>query len=125
MNYIRENFKKTVIRLRVAVNECSSDPTDLMIDGMIQRFEFCVDFALKSCLDFLDTAGNHLNDTPMEILTTAKEAGLIDDYDLWFAIIKDKEASSQIYDKAAARKIARHIREDYLSVFQSLAKKFS
>lgn len=124
-NYIRENYKKTVYSLNLGVKECAGDPSDLMIDGLIQRFEFCTDFALKSCTEYLDTAGHRIEGTPKVVLTKAHEIGLVDDFDVWMRIVADRNTTSQIYDKAAARKIASNLKRDYLIAFLSLAKKFS
>lgn len=124
-NYIRENYKKTVLSLGYAVKECIGDPSDLMIDGLIQRFEFCSDFALKSCSEYLDTAGHRIEGSPKVILTKASEIGLIEDLDVWIKIMADRETTSQIYDKSAARRITSNVRHDYLEIFQALALKFS
>lgn len=124
-NYIRENYKKTVLSLNTAVRECAGDPSDLMIDGLIQRFEFCSDFALKSCGDYLDTAGHRIEGSPKVVLTKANQIGLIDNLDVWLSISADRDTTSQIYDKSDARRIASNVKRDYLTAFLLLAKKFS
>lgn len=124
-NYIRENYKKTVVSLTIAVKECAGDPSDLMIDGLIQRFEFCSDFALKSCGEYLDTAGHRIEGSPKTVLTKARDIQLIEDLDTWTKIIADRNTTSQIYDKAAARRIASNVKHHYLVIFQALADKFS
>lgn len=125
MNYLRENYKKTVARLRIGVKECETQTTDLRIDGLIQRFEFCFDFALKSCREYVDTAGHTNDGTPKSILTKASNIGLIGDLDLWLAIYEDRESTNKIYDRAGARRIAQHIQEQYLKEFEILEGKFS
>ncbi|MFI3253739.1 MAG: HI0074 family nucleotidyltransferase substrate-binding subunit [Eubacteriales bacterium] len=124
-SYIRENYKKTVASLVVAVKECTGDPSDLMIDGLIQRFEFCTDFALKSCTEYLDTAGHRIEGTPKVVLKKASDIQLIDNLDLWFQIVADRETTAQIYDKSAARRIMSNVKRDYISLFQDLSKRFS
>lgn len=124
-SYIRENYKKTVLSLSVGVKECAGDPSDLMIDGLIQRFEFCSDFALKSCGEYLDTAGHRIEGSPKTVMTKASEIGLIDDLEVWMNIITDRETTSQIYDKAAARRITSSVKREYINVFLALAKRFS
>lgn len=124
-SYIRENYKKTVVRLSVAVKECATKPSDLMIDGLIQRFEFASDFALKSCGEYLDNAGHRIEGAPKTVIQKASDIGLIENKEVWLAIVADRNTTSQIYDKAAARKVAGHVQKEYLEVFQALAKKFS
>ncbi len=108
-NYIRENYKKTVVRLNVAVKECSNAPTDLMIDGLIQRFEFASDFALKSCGDYLDTAGHRIEGEPKVVIQKASDIQLLENKDVWIKILQDRDTTAQIYDKAAARRIAKNV----------------
>lgn len=124
-NYIRENYKKTVVRLNVAVKECSTNPSDLMVDGLIQRFEFASDFALKSCGDYLDTAGHRIEGAPKVVIQKAADIQLIENKEVWFKILVDRDTTSHIYDKAAARRIAGNVQREYLVAFQALAKKFS
>ncbi len=124
-NYIRDNYKKTVLSLNTAVKECAGDPSDLMIDGLIQRFEFCSDFALKSCTEYLDTAGHRIEGAPKTVLTKAHQIGLIEDLDIWLNIVADRNTTSQIYDKSAARRISSNVKREYLTAFLLLAKKFS
>lgn len=125
MNYIRDNYKKAVLSLNTAVKECQGDPSDLMIDGVIQRFEFCTDFALKSCCEYIDTAGHHIEGNPKIVLKKASDIGLVDSYEVWVNIVSDRNTTSQIYDKAAARRIFSNIKREYLTSFLMLAKKFS
>lgn len=124
-NYIRENYKKTVVRLNVAVKECATNPSDLMIDGLIQRFEFASDFALKSCGDYMDTAGHRIEGEAKVVIQKATDIGLLEDSVIWNKIVADRNTTSQIYDKAAARRVANNVSREYLPHFQSLAKKFS
>lgn len=125
MNYLRENYKKTVARLRSGVKECEADITDLRVDGLIQRFEFCFDFALKSCREYVNTAGHTNDGTPKSILTKASNIGLIGNLDLWLQIYADRETTNKIYDRAGARLIAEHIQKQYLYEFEILEEKFS
>lgn len=124
-NYVRENFKKNVRRLSAGVRECGNKPTDLMVDGLIQRFEFCTDFALRTCREYLDVAGHHIEGDPKAVLKKASDIGLIENHEIWMNIIADRETSAHIYDKASARKISNHIKQDYITVFQALANRFS
>ncbi len=125
MNYLRDNYKKTVARLRIGVKECETQASDLKIDGLIQRFEFCFDFALKSCREYVDTAGHTNDGTTKSILTKASSIGLIGDLDLWLEIYADRESTNKVYDRAGARRIAEHIQKSYLYEFEILAEKFS
>lgn len=124
-SYVRENYKKAVNSLTLGVKECREKPTDLMIDGLIHRFELSTDFALKACGEYLDTAGHRIEGAPKVVLTKAHTIRLIDDVDLWFAIIADRNTTSQIYDKIAARRVAENVRNIYLPHFIALAKRFS
>lgn len=125
MNYLRENYKKTVARLRSGVKECDGQASDLKVDGLIQRFEFCCDFALKSCREYVDTAGHTNDGTPKSILTKASSIGLIGDLELWLQIYADRESTNKIYDRAGARRLAENIQKKYMNEFETLSQKFS
>lgn len=124
-SYIRENYKKTIISLKRGLEECASNPSDLMIDGLIQRFEFACDLALKACSNYLDTAGHRIEGKPKTVLQKAHNIGLIEDLNVWNAIVTDRAATLQIYDKNTARRIATNLQNEYMTSFQALAKKFS
>lgn len=124
-SYIRDNYKKTVVSLRRAVEECENKPTPLMIDGLLQRFHFASDLALKSCSEYMDTAGHRIDGTPSVVLKKAHDIKLIEDFDVWTAIIADRDASSQIYDNFVAERIANNVKNKYLNAFQTLVDRFS
>lgn len=124
-NYIRDNYKKSVVSLALAVKDCMVNPTDLMIDGLIQRFEFCADYAIKACGEYLDTAGHRIEGEPKVVFTKANDIRLVENLDIWLKIVHDRKTTSNIYDKASARRIATAVQNEYLAVFLALSKRFS
>lgn len=125
MDFIRDTFKTTVVSLHLAEKECAHEPTALMIDGLIQRFEFCVDFSLKTCREYIDTAGHTVEGDDKTVLTKAKNIGLIDNLDTWLDILNDRQATKQIYHPSVAQKIMLNCKRKYMIEFLYLAKKFS
>lgn len=124
-SYIRENYKKTVYSLSAAVKQTNDTSSDLLIDGLIQRFEFCTDFALKSMHEYMDIAGHTVDKSSKDILKKASQIGLIEHMHIWTQLIADRNTTSKIYDKSDAKRISNAVRYDYLTLFQGLAKKFS
>ena len=55
--------------------------------------------------------------TPREAIKAAFKARWINDEPLWLAMLKDRNATSYIYDEATARKIYARIR-DYLRLMR-------
>lgn len=124
-NYIRDNYKKSVVSLALAVKECLNNPSDLMIDGLIQRFEFCTDYAIKSCGEYLDTAGHRIEGEPKDVFTKAEQIRLVENLPVWMKIVNDRRTTSNIYDHTSARRIAMDVQNEYLTVFLALSQRFS
>ena len=94
-------------------------------DGLIQRFEFTVELAWKSLREYLEDQGVVLAVvSPRAVLKDAYAAGIIDDADMWNAIISARNITSYVYDEATATEIARQICEDFTPVLRSLLLRY-
>lgn len=117
-----ENYKNAVAQLEAAVKCYLASPQDTLYrDGLIQRFEFTVELAWKSLREHLEDQGVVLSVvSPRAVLKEAYAAGVIDDADVWNAIISARNLTSHVYDEATAVEIARQICEDFIPVFHAL-----
>ena len=84
----------------------------VIVDGVIQRFEFALELTWKTLKRALAMEGIEAS-TPREVLTQAARAGWLPDEAPWLGMLKDRNLTSHIYDEATARAIYDRIRERY------------
>ena len=77
------------------------DARDLAVDGTIQRFELTFDLSWKAAKAVLELEGVRPT-TPRQSLQAAYQAGIIDDEEVWLAMLRDRNASSHTYEEATA-----------------------
>ncbi len=79
-------------------------PSELERDGIIQRFEFCVELVWKSAKKIL--AENSIEvDVPKNVFREMARLGWIDNPDVWFEFIKQRNKASHIYNEKIAEEI--------------------
>ena len=121
-----KNYKRAFAQLEDAVKSYLAAPQDTLYrDGLIQRFEFTVELAWKSLREYLEDQGVVLAVvSPRAVLKEAYAAGVIDDADMWNAIISARNITSHVYDEATATEIARQICEDFAPALHSLLLRY-
>ncbi len=121
-----ENYKHAFAQLEDAVARYLASPQDTLYrDGLIQRFEFTVELAWKSLREYLEDQGVVLSvSSPRAVLKEAYAVGVIDDADMWNAILTARNLTSHVYDEATATEIARQICEDFTPVLRSLLLRY-
>ena len=121
-----ENYKRAFAQLEDAVKSYLAAPQDTLYrDGLIQRFEFTVELAWRSLREYLEDQGVVLTVvSPRAVLKEAYAAGVIDDADMWNAIISARNITSHVYDEATATEIARQICEDFTPALHSLLLRY-
>lgn len=119
-----ENYKHALAQLEEAIERYQKAPEDsLYRDGLIQRFEFTVELAWKSIKEYLEDQGVVLSiASPRGILKEAFAAGVLDDGDLWNAILTARNLTSHVYDEATAVGIARQICTEFLPALRALMR---
>lgn len=108
------NLDRALARLEEALLVPEDAP--LAIDGTIQRFEFAVELTWKSLKRVLADEGIETN-TPRDAIVQAHRARWIDDEALWLSLLRDRNATSHIYDEEKAAQIYARIR-DYAPVLR-------
>ena len=82
----RADYFNALERLKEAVKQGDSD---IIIDGILHRFEFTFELAWKTMKDFLEYNGISENiGSPREILRRAFESHLIEDGEEWMEKIR-------------------------------------
>lgn len=113
-----QDYKKALIKLEEAVQE---EESEIVIDGVLHRFEFTFELAWKTMKDVLEYQGIITKlGSPREIIQIAFKQNLIDDGETWIEIMLSRNALSHIYDEFTSRKIYREIKEKYIKEFEKL-----
>lgn len=114
-----QNFSKALDLLRVAAEivgqevEYGRDISDLLREGLIQRFEYTHELAWNVMKDFAEYQGNTSIKGSRDAIRYGLSNGLIDDK-RWMKSIEDRNLSSHHYDSSTAEAIITKIVGTYL-----------
>ena len=89
------------------LGEVLGEPLDAkgyMADAAIQRFEFSMELFWKTLKHLLAFHGKEVV-LPMDSLRQAYKAGWIDNEEIWLGMMRDRNMTSHIYNKALAEEI--------------------
>lgn len=117
----KEDFKNATERLKEALNE---EVTDIVIDGVLHRFEFTFELAWKTMKDYLEYQGiiGKIG-SPREIIKEAFSVGLIENGETWIDMMLSRNTLSHLYDEETSREIYDKIKEEYIQEFVKLIEK--
>ena len=117
----RKSFEFVVSRLQKALNE---QPSELVIDGVLHRFEFTFELAWKTMKNYLEYMGVMARTgSPREVIKNAFEYGIIDDGEEWIDMMLSRNYLSHIYDEKQSRDIYSKVKEKYVKLFVDLLEK--
>ncbi|OON96842.1 MAG: nucleotidyltransferase [Epulopiscium sp. Nele67-Bin005] len=118
--YKLENLKKAFARLE-EVSNFYDGTNDMIRDSLIQRFEFVAELTHKTLNETLRYMGVNLeNRFPRTIYKYAYQNFLIDDENLWLALIQDRNCTSHMYAEEVAINLARKIQNQYIPIISKL-----
>lgn len=109
-----DDFNKALARLETALLEAHSE---LDRDGTIQRFEFTFELAWKVIQEFVRYKGLETA-SPRDAFRLGADLKIIDNPEIWFEFLKDRNTSTRLYDEGEAEKIFSR-----LPMFAAEAKK--
>ena len=111
-----EDFEKALAKLKQAFLE---EPTELVIDGTLQRYEFTFELAWKTIKDYLDYNGIVSNiSSPRNVIQQAYQSKIIKNGDIWIQMMLDRNLLSHLYDEKKSREIYENIKKKYLKQFE-------
>lgn len=116
------NYRKALAQLSKAVSIVSSqiasnnDETDLLREGLIQRYEYTHELAWKVMKDYAEYQGISGIIGSRDAIRQTLQIGLIED-DRWMDTISDRNLSSHNYDDETAKKIVSNIISIYYPLF--------
>lgn len=119
----RKEFSNAVQRLKEALDEKESD---IIIDGVLHRFEFTFELAWKTMKDYLEYIGViEKTGSPREIIKSAFEYGMIEDGEAWIKMMLARNSLSHLYDEAKSREVYQEIKNLYFELLKQLKEKFN
>lgn len=118
----QSDYKKALLKLKEALQE---EPTEIVIDGILHRYEFTFELAWKTIKDYLEYMGivNKVG-SPRENIQLAYQQGIINDGELWIEMMLSRNSLSHLYDEETSRKIYNDIKNKYIQAFENLEAKF-
>lgn len=106
-----EDYRRASSRLNEATK--FDVENDIIIDGVIQRFEFTFELSWKLMKMFLEYTGISGIRSPRGAIREAFYYGLIEDGEQWIDMMVDRNKTSHIYDEQEARLIYDKITQKY------------
>ncbi|MGL5712990.1 MAG: nucleotidyltransferase substrate binding protein [Paraclostridium sp.] len=115
----KEDFTKALRRLEEALEKDLND--DIIVDGIIQRFEFTFEQAWKVMKLYLEDQGI-LDEAlaPRSTIRCAFKHKLISNGDIWIEMMLDRNRTSHMYDETTAINIVKLVKAKYIIEFNKL-----
>lgn len=92
-------------RLKEGVKEVIND---LDRDGVIQRFEFTFELVWKTIQEYAKYKGLEVV-SPRDSFRVASDLGIIENPEIWFDFLRDRNESTHLYNEDQAKLIFSHI----------------
>ena len=114
-----ENFESATKRLKAAL-EYDPLELDIVMDAVIQRFEFTFETAWKSVKLAAKAVGYDCK-SPKGCLKLAYRMGWIKDEERWLELLEARNLTSHTYDQETAMDVYETVKENF-QVFGSLLR---
>lgn len=115
-----DDLQKAFIQLKEGVAEVQNN---LDRDGVIKRFEFTFELVWKVIQEYLKYKG-FVTASPRDALRKAADYGLIDDPQVWFGFLEDRNETTHIYSEEEIKIIFSHI-PNFISEVEKLLEKIT
>lgn len=112
-------YKNAVDRLEEVIETYNDNNSRIIVDAMIQRFEFCVELSWKLLKDYLSSENVGDFNSPRSVMKESYKIGLITEGELWLDMLEDRNLTSHTYDEI----VANTIRDNILNTHYTLLKK--
>lgn len=117
----REEYVKALARLREALIE---EENEIVIDGILHRFEFTFELAWKTMKDYLEYQGIVENiGSPRETIKLSFKYKIIEDGEGWIEMMLSRNSLSHIYDNSTSRQIYNNIKSKYIVLLNNFEEK--
>lgn len=118
------NYQNAFQRLKDAMAEFSQEgASDVVRDGLIQRFEFTYELAWKATKEYLAIQGIVDKNSPRAVIKEAYALKLIENELIWLDLIDDRNKTTHLYSQDEAERIANKIVSHYVGELGTLLEK--
>ena len=106
----RQDYFNALERLKEGVKQ---EANEIVIDGILYRYEFTFELAwkcMKDCLEYqgiVESIGS-----PREIIKLSSKHGIIEDGDKWIKMMLDRNTLSHLYDEETSRSVYFNIKNE-------------
>ena len=128
-HYRFDNYKRAYFLLReICERQQQEQLEQIAQEGMIQRFEFCVELAWKAMKDYLEHNGIVFTQVlPTTVIKQAGAAKLIANPEIWLQAIDDRNKMSHTYDFSKFEQVIERISTTYIdqcfgALYETLAQ---
>ena len=96
---------KTLEQALFTLDEVLTQPFSVIVrDATIQRFEYTFELAWKLFRKLAGIEGLEAN-SPRQAIRAAYDVGLLEDIDLWFELLEDRNRTSHSYNETIATQV--------------------
>lgn len=116
----KQDLANATERLKEALEQ---EESDLMIDGVLHRYEFTFELAWKTLKDYLEYLGITMNTgSPREVIKESFAHNLIQDGETWIKMMLARNSLSHLYDEETSRQVYKEIKNEYINQIEKLVK---
>ena len=116
-----ENFDRSYVLLRSALENGPEALNALEKEGVIQRFEYCFELAWKTVKDSLEASGLvFATVTPRQVLKDAFAAKILKEGPVWMDMLDHRNVLSHTYDSTQFNIALDAIHRRYLNALAEL-----
>lgn len=117
-----DNFQRAVTNLEEALAQTvERGPGKLERQGIVKAFELAYELAWKTLQDYLRYQGYEEITGPRAVLRLAFSERLIQDGELWGAMLRSRNEGAHIYSDTIAETLEQDIRSHYAAPLRLLA----
>ena len=116
----KQDLTNATKRLKEALEQ---EETDIVIDGVLHRYEFIFELAWKTLKDYLEYLGIPMNTgSPREVIKESFAHNLISDGETWIKMMLARNSLSHLYDEETSRQIYVAIKNEYIHELEKLVE---
>lgn len=116
-------FDTALVRLKEAIDLYHEQENPVLLDGTIQRFEFCVELGWKLLKEYLEYEKIGEFNSPRSTIKECFSIGIIEDAEQWLDMLDDRNLTRHTYDEEIAKEIYRNIISKYYDVLVNTRNK--
>lgn len=116
-------FNTALTRLKEAIDLYEQQDNPVLLDGTIQRFEFCVELGWKMLKEYLEYEKIGEFNSPRSVIKECFQIGLIENAEQWLDMLDDRNLTSHTYDEEIAKEIYRNIITKYYNILTNTRNK--